>query len=421
MRYGMVETMHGPAPLADVADQVVDDACSHYRSTLRRVAERIEDQALFLDVLQGGCVSSATSTWARPMASGVKRRMSDLAETMNVRLPEMMRPVHLSVLEAALGHGALEATDYALSELLRHAPEVESVRPLFEEAVRRGTIRREDAESRLALYRFESLGRIDFGNGCIPMDVHFRQHGAMLYVVDMKNACVRRVSPQGQELGALFLGLRMPQGIFGAEGAGVWVCDTDNGRLLLLDENDAVAAEVDFRRFVREAGEGAGPRYGCACGGRLYVILANEQTRERFLVSLRPDNPAGTLQRHDRHGGVNPLRVYRFGNDVFLYDWPGVEAARLQAGTGRQSPLPRAFRGTQVRGMVPEAGHAFILSGGKIGKVSGSGSPVFSYDLAGVAGVTGVAPLSMTSGSHGGQRCLAVSDGVSASVYLFAV
>lgn len=386
-----------------------------YRGALRYMADALEDHAVFLHVLSG--LPQATQQMHSALSDGVRRRVTGLQTEMNEHLPESMMFRHMALLQGALERDDAAMLEYAMGELLCHAPDDGTVAAACAAVEGSGTAA--TSAALLARYRFAPQARLDCSEGAVPMALHHRSSNNVLYVADFRNHLIRRYAENGEIMAPLALGCTLPHDLFADEQGGLWVCDFGNNRLLRLGQDDAVDRVIELNPFCTGIHQGAGVRSGCTIGSTVHLVLANEKTKARFRAMLDLDEAEPQLQFVQRKGSIQPLRLFRGDNDLFMFGWPGAEAGRIHA--GRRVPVAKGYLHPQVRGLVAVGGYRYLLAQNQVIKLDENGVQVFAYSLEKVLGISGCSALSMAAGRWGGNDALFVSDAISGNIFVFAI
>ncbi|UZP66163.1 hypothetical protein N1030_11060 [Desulfovibrio mangrovi] len=336
-----------------------------------------------------------------------------------MNMPRAMRTAHLAMLQDALESGDVRTADYAVSELLCHAPDDGTVEAACVSVSGEPVLAA--VRERLSRYRFRHVATLGSAVGGVPMSVACRPSCGTLYLADSGKNVVRRYTATGAELAPLDCGINKPLCIYSDGQDGVWICDYGNNRLVCLGKDDRIERAVDFSSYdVLKELQGR-IRYGCAAGDRHYLVFAAEKTGGSVWAELRIGQAACTLRLHEPAGDVAPARVFRAGGELYFFAWPHAKAARIEAATRKRLPSGHGLSYPIVRGFVAVGTHRFLLSGNTVIKLDAEGELLFSYSLEKELGVLGVSALSMATGKRDGEDVLYISDGITGSVYVFAI
>lgn len=389
-----------------------------YRGVVRHLADMLEDHVVCLDVLSGNaCRRSANgrSLFER----GIRKRMAALQAEMNDHLPKSMRFRHVALLREALERQDGEMVEFAMAELLCHAPDDGSVAAVC--ASRNGSPVSARAVELLARYRFSPVARLDCAAGCVPIALHYHPCNKTLYISDFKNHLVRRYIHGGEPLTPLDIGCLQPQDMFPDEEGCLWICDQGNNRLVRLGLDDVVSRGIDLAPFCKGPHAGAGVRSGCLFGSRAHLVLVNKENKARFMATIDLNGSEPELRFAELENGMKPLRLFRAADELFMFGWPDAEVARFAEHCCRQVSAGRGFFQPRVRGLVAAGEYRFLLTENNVLKLDAQGLQVFSYSLRQVLGVSGFTALAMAAGNWGGEDALFVSDGISGDVFVFSV
>ena len=348
--------------------------------------------------------------------SAVGKTCKEINNTM-----QNINSCYLAIAEHLLNMGKIaEATEY-WEKILSWDPMNSSVHRRLNELILSYHNLKNWLEKILRKYRFDNIGSFGHNIFSNTSAIIVAAYDGSIYTYEQNFNRINKFNADEVFEKNIALAFNKPQGIFEDNNDNIWICDKDNGRLVLVDGKGSIINIIRIKDISGNKLPDATPILGILHKTCIYLVLKNEEAQLNWLAYFDKRSPHDILGVIPLKNIFNPVNLYYDKEKIFI----GCNKIGYIYSVDLVSGQLRRLRWNHIpfltRRFVKSHEGFFLSTGENIVKLSNDGELIFTINFREATKTNNALPASLAVKRGENGEILFVIDKCNECIHKFYI